>query len=155
MGANQSSQMVEVKPLKKVLKEVKPLNKVEAKVLDTVSQGKLAQERTRHVGAQIRYIEELTNSKKYLQGAEAEAFVRLAIAIMNNLRLQVENGDAPMKNFTRILELMKEGGIKMKTKKLEMVDKTIVTADDSSATTEEYRMMPRREMYEPMGFNLR
>ena len=122
-------------------------------LLDKVSQEKLAKDRARNVGAQIRYIEELTKSKKYLHRAETEAFASLAITIMDNLRLQVQNGDVPMKNFTRILELMKEGKVLEKEGVLEK--DLSAMADDSSATTEEYRMMPRREMYEPMGFNLR
>ena len=122
-------------------------------LLDKVSQEKLAKDRARNVGAQIRYIEELTKSKKYLHRAETEAFISLAITIMDNLRLQVQNGDVPMKNFTRILELMKEGKVLEKEGVLEK--DLSAMADDSSATTEEYRMMPRREMYEPMGFNLR
>jgi hypothetical protein len=129
-------------------------------LLDKVSQEKLAKDRARNVGAQIRYIEELTKSKKYLHKAETEAFISLAITIMDNLRLQVQNGDVPMKNFTRILELMKEGKVLEKEGKVlekeGVLEKDLsATADDSSATTEEYRMMPRREMYEPMGFNLR
>jgi hypothetical protein len=129
-------------------------------VLEKVSQENFAKLRAREVGADIRYIEELTKSKKYLHKAETEAFISLAITIMDNLRLQVQNGDVPMKNFTRILELMKEGKvIKKEDKVLEkegVLEKDLsATANDSSTTTEEYRMMPRREMYEPMGFNLR
>lgn len=109
--------------------------------------------------ALTKLVEEMTEKKKPIPQSDMEQFLQVAISIMDNLRMQVETGTAPKKVFGRVISRMTDGKQEKKTfgveAKLQEAQPPEEAQPSQAGVVEEYRMMPRREYYEPMGFNLR
>ena len=122
-----------------------------------------------------QFIQGMTEKGKSLPEKETEMFLRVAMAVMDNLRMQLKEGKIRKKQFYRLIERMADGpqdGIGKAAKALddgdgiklpsvagppEAANEVVGVPNESEATvtSEGYRMMPRREYYEPMGFNVR